>query len=69
MGLDLVTDFNAGANSLYVYPSAFAAFYESGTAQVRVNVIDTMTVELAVYGFVALANKYPTAARSITIGA
>jgi HK97 family phage prohead protease len=69
MGLDLVTDFNAGANSLYVYPSAFAAFYESGTAQVRVNVIDTMTVEIAVYGFVALANKYPTAARSISIGA
>jgi hypothetical protein len=26
-----------------------------------------MTVEIAVYGFVALANKYPTAMRAITV--
>lgn len=67
MGLDLVTDYNIGATNILAYPSAFAAFYESGTAQVRVNVIDTMTVEIAVYGFVALANKYPTAMRAITV--
>jgi HK97 family phage prohead protease len=67
MGLGFLVDPNAGNNSVYVYPSEFATFYESGTAQVRVNVIDTMTVEIAVYGFVALANKYPTAARSITV--
>jgi hypothetical protein len=67
MGLDLVTDYNIGATNILAYPSAYAAFYESGTAQVRVNVIDTMTVEIAVYGFVALANKYPTAIRAITV--
>lgn len=67
MGLDLVVDYNIGASDLYAYPSAYAAFYESGTAQVRVNVIDTMTVEIAVYGFVALANKYPTATQEITV--
>ena len=67
MGLDLVVDYNIGASDLYAYPSAYATFYESGTAQVRVNVIDTMTVEIAVYGFVALANKYPTATRAITV--
>jgi HK97 family phage major capsid protein len=67
MGLDLVVDYNIGATNILAYPSAYAAFYESGTAQVRVNVIDTMTVEIAVYGFVALANKYPTAMRAITV--
>jgi HK97 family phage prohead protease len=69
-GLDLYVDYNidtgTGVKGL-VYPSAAATFYESGTAQVRVNVIDTMTVEIAVYGFVALANKYPTAFRNITV--
>ena len=67
MGLDLVVDYNIGATNILAYPSAYATFYESGTAQVRVNVIDTMTVEIAVYGFVALANKYPTAIRNITV--
>lgn len=69
-GLDLYVDYNVNTGTGVegvVYNSAGAAFYESGTAQVRVNVIDTMTVELAVYGFVALANKYPTAFRNITI--
>jgi HK97 family phage prohead protease len=69
-GLDLYVDYNidtgTGVSGL-VYPSAAATFYESGTAQVRVNVIDTMTVEIAVYGFVALANKYPTAFRNLTV--
>jgi hypothetical protein len=67
MGLDLVVDYNINPNNILVYPSDYAAFYESGTAQVRVNVIDTMTVEIAVYGFVALANKYPTAIRNLTV--
>lgn len=67
MGLDLVVDYNIGASDIYAYPNAYAKFYESGTAQVRVNVIDTMTVEIAVYGFVGLANKYPTGSREITV--
>lgn len=69
-GLPLYVDYNidtgTGVKGV-VYNSMGAAFYESGTAQVRVNVIDTMTVEIAVYGFVALANKYPTAFRNITV--
>lgn len=69
-GLPLYVDYNINTGTGVegvVYNSMGAAFYESGTAQVRVNVIDTMTVEIAVYGFVALANKYPTAFRNITI--
>lgn len=69
-GLPLYVDYNIDTGtgvSGVVYNSMGAAFYESGTAQVRVNVIDTMTVEIAVYGFVALANKYPTAFRNITV--
>lgn len=69
-GLPLYVDYNIDTGSGVkgvVYNSGAAAFYESGTAQVRVNVIDTMTVEIAVYGFVALANKYPTAFRNITV--
>lgn len=71
-GLPLYVDYNVNTGTGVegiVYNSTAAAFYESGTAQVRVNVIDTMTVEIAVYGFVALANKYPTAFRNITVGA
>jgi HK97 family phage prohead protease len=71
-GLPLYVDYNVNTGTGVegvVYNSMGAAFYESGTAQVRVNVIDTMTVEIAVYGFVALANKYPTAFRNITVGA
>ena len=69
-GLPLYVDYNVNTGTGVegvVYNSMGAAFYESGTAQVRVNVIDTMTVEIAVYGFVALANKYPTAFRNITV--
>lgn len=69
-GLPLYVDYNINTGTGVegvVYNSGGAAFYESGTAQVRVNVIDTMTVEIAVYGFVALANKYPTAFRNITV--
>lgn len=68
MGLDLVVDANVGSGVLSVYPSASGAFYESGTAQARVTVIDSLTVDVAVYGFVAYANKYPTALRALTVG-
>jgi hypothetical protein len=52
-----------------VYPSAAATFYESAGAPVQVSVQDvsTLEVELAVYGYVAMAVKYPTAFRALTI--
>jgi len=69
-GLRLVVDPNLDANDeAWVYPSAFATFYESAGAPVQVSVQDvsTLEVEVAVYGYVALANKYPLAVRYLTV--
>ena len=69
-GLQLVVDPNIPTSSnARVYPSAFATFYEAAGAPVNVSVQDvsTLEVEVAVYGYVALANKYPTAMRNLTI--
>jgi len=69
-GLRLVVDPNLDANDeAWVYPGAFATFYESAGAPVQVSVQDvsTLEVEVAVYGYVALANKYPTAVRYLTV--
>ena len=69
-GLDLVVNPNATANYAgLVYPSAFATFYEAAGAPVQISVQDvsSLEVEVAVYGYVALALKYPTAARYLTV--
>jgi len=69
-GLDLVVNPNATANYAgLVYPSAFATFYEAAGAPVQVSVQDvsSLEVEVAVYGYVALALKHPTAARYLTV--
>jgi len=69
-GLDLVVNPNATANYAgLVYPSAFATFYEAAGAPVQVSVQDVspLEVEVAVYGYVALALKHPTAARYLTV--
>ena len=70
MGLRLVVDGNFGSTyNPMVYPSAAATFYESAGAPVQVSVQDvsTLEVELAVYGYVAMAVKYPTAVRGLTV--
>jgi len=69
-GLNLVVNPNDGASSTgLVYPRGFATFYESAGAPVQVSVQDvsTLEVEVAVYGYVALALKHPTAARYLTV--
>jgi len=69
-GLDLVVDGNFGSTyNPMVYPSAAATFYESAGAPVQISVQDvsTLEVEVAVYGYVGLAVKYPTAFRALTV--
>lgn len=70
MGLRLVVDGNmAGDSNALVYPSAAATFYEASASPIQVSVQDvsTLEVEVAVYGYVAMAVKYPTAIRYLTI--
>ena len=71
-GLDLVVDPNyTGDNNndkyALVYPSAAATFFESPTLQLRSNIVANGQVEIGLYGFVAFANKYPTAFRGLSV--
>lgn len=69
-GLDLVVNPNAPANgNALVYPGAFATFYETAGSPIRVETryADDLSVDVSVYGYVALARKYPTALRNITV--
>ena len=71
-GLDLVVDPNytgddSNVKYALVYPSAAATFYESPTLQLRTNVVANGQVEIGLYGFVAFANKYPTAFRGLSV--
>lgn len=71
-GLRLVVNPNMGTNAeANVYPSAFATFYESAGAPVRIEMsnVDNLSVDVGVYGYVALALKFPTASREITVAA
>jgi hypothetical protein len=69
MGLRLVVDANVANATPLVYPSAAACFYEVPGAPVSISVQDvsTLEVEVAVYGYVGMAVKYPTAIRGITV--
>jgi HK97 family phage prohead protease/HK97 family phage major capsid protein len=70
MGLRLIVDGNFGETyNPMVYPSAAATFYQAAGAPVQVSVQDvsTLEVEIAVYGYVGIAVKYPTAFRALTI--
>ena len=69
-GMQLVVDPNLPSNTnARIYPAAFATFYEAAGAPVNVSVQDvsTLEVEVAVYGYVAMAVKYPTAMRILTV--
>jgi HK97 family phage prohead protease len=69
-GLQLVVDANidtgTGVKGV-VYPSDAATFYKSAAFQIRSNVVSTAEVEVGIYGYVALARKYATAFRNITV--
>lgn len=68
-GLQLVVDANIGDVEAFVYPAAAATFYEAAGAPIQVSVQDvsTLEVEVAVYGYVACAAKYPTAVRWLNV--
>lgn len=71
-GLDLVVDANyaggtTGNKVALVYPSNAMRFHESGTLQVRSNVVANGQLEIGISGFVCVVNRYPTAFRNIQI--
>jgi HK97 family phage prohead protease len=71
-GLDLVVDPNyaggtTGNKVAMVYPSNAMRFHESGTLQVRSNIVANGQLEIGISGFVAVVNRYPSAFRNIQI--
>lgn len=71
-GLDLVVDANytgddSNVKYAMVYPSNAMRFHESGTVQVRANIVANGQLEIGVSGFVAVVNRYPTAFRGLSV--
>ena len=71
-GLQLVVDPNYTGDDLnakhaLVYPSAAMRFHESGTLQLRSNIVANGRIEVGIYGYVAVVNKYPTAFRKLDV--
>ena len=71
-GLDLVVDPNYTGGTTnnkvaLVYPSAAMRFHESGTFEIRANIVANGRVEIGLYGYVAVVNRYPTAFRNVQI--
>jgi hypothetical protein len=71
-GLSLVVDpnytgNNVGDKAALVYPSAAMRFHESGTVQIRANVVANGRIEIGIYGYCAVVNRYPTAFRSLFV--
>jgi HK97 family phage prohead protease len=71
-GLSLVVDPNytgndAGAKYALVYPSMAMRFHESGTLQIRANVVANGQLEIGIYGYAAVVNRYPTAFRFLSV--
>jgi HK97 family phage prohead protease len=71
-GLNLVVDSNytgnsAGDKSALVYPTRAMRFHESGTVQLRSNIVANGRVEIGIYGYVAVVNRFPTAFRALFV--
>ena len=71
-GLDLVVDPNyTGDNSNVkyglVYPSAAMRFHESPRIELRANIVANGRIEIGLYGYVAVVNRYPTAFRGLSV--
>jgi HK97 family phage prohead protease len=71
-GLNLVVDPNyaggtAGVKVGLVYPTMAMRFHESGTLQIRANVVANGQLESGIYGYVAVINRYPTAFRAVQV--
>jgi HK97 family phage prohead protease len=73
-GLGLVVDPNYTGNNSnekygLVYPSAAMRFHESPTIELRANIVANGRIEIGLYGYVAVVNRYPTAFRYLTVTA
>ena len=73
-GLNLVVDPNYtgdASNVKYalVYPSAAMRFHESPRIELRANIVANGRIEIGLYGYVAVVNRYPTAFRGLTVSA
>ena len=71
-GLNLVVDpnytgNNAGDKYALVYPTAAMRFHESGTIELRANIVANGRIEIGLYGYVAVVNRYPTAFRFLSV--
>jgi len=71
-GLGLVVDPNytgddANAKHALVYPSAAMRFHESGTIELRANLVANGRVEIGLYGYAAVVNRYPSAFRKLNV--
>jgi hypothetical protein len=71
-GLGLVVDPNYTGNNSdekygLVYPSAAMRFHESGTIELRANLVANGRIEIGLYGYCAVVNRFPTAFRYLTV--
>ena len=71
-GLSLVVDPNytgntTGDKAALVYPSQAMRFHESGTIELRANIVANGRIEIGLYGYVCVVNRYPTAFRSLFV--
>jgi HK97 family phage prohead protease len=53
----------------FVYPSAFATFYENAGSPIQVSIDnpEKLSVEVSVFGYIGLALKHPTAMRGLQV--
>ena len=71
-GLNLVVDPNytggtANVKVGLVYPTMAMRFHESGTLQIRTNIVANGQLEIGIYGYVAVVNRYPAAFRAVQV--
>ena len=72
-GLDLVVDPNytgttvGNTKAALIYPSNAMRFHESSQIQLRTAVVANGQLDIGLYGYVAVVNRYPTAFRNIQI--
>jgi HK97 family phage prohead protease len=71
-GLDLIVDpnytgDNANVKHALIYPSQAMRFHESGTFEIRANIVANGRIEIGLYGYVAVVNRYPAAFRKLSV--
>jgi HK97 family phage prohead protease len=71
-GLNLVVDpnYTGGTSNIkvgLVYPTMAMRFHESGTLQIRTNIVANGQLEIGIYGYVAVVNRYPAAFRAVQV--